>query len=175
MTDFHSWHCMLCYRAEEVEGEVDREHSRGSGANRMQHVTSRRKVEGRDFVESIHPAPSDHLRKDGREWRRRRRRLPMSGFLVELQMLCSALLTLYIVCGAGSMYETVEHLSVRLSIPPFDSSSGVWRVCCWVLSRQQILIDSLRCWRCIPATGLPCSRCWAAAEAPCVALSSKTP
>jgi len=54
----------------------------------------------------------------------------MSGFLVELQMLCSALLTLYIVCGAGSMYETVEHLSVRLSIPPFDSSSGVWRVCC---------------------------------------------
>jgi len=41
----------------------------------MQHVTSHRKVEGQDIVESIHPAPSSaHLRKDGREYKEGRKR-----------------------------------------------------------------------------------------------------
>jgi len=40
----------------------------------MQHVTSRRKVEGQDFVESIHPAPSpDQLRKAGRGVQKKKR------------------------------------------------------------------------------------------------------
>jgi len=38
----------------------------------------------------------------------------------------------------------MKRSSVRLSVPPFDSSSGVRRVCCGAPRRQEISTDSRR-------------------------------
>jgi len=62
---------ILCYRAEKVgeaTEEMDGEHSRGCREKRMQHITNRRKVEGQDLIERMHPAPlSYHFIKDGQK------------------------------------------------------------------------------------------------------------
>jgi len=61
---FLALHILLAYRAETVEVGNEGGGERTFKRIWMQHVTSRRKVEGQDFVESIHPAPSpDQLRK----------------------------------------------------------------------------------------------------------------
>ena len=45
-------------------------------------------------------------------------------------------------CGAESMQRSCVRPSVRPSVPPIDSNSGVRRVCCWAPCGQGISIDS---------------------------------